>query len=119
MVNPVSRDAQRSALGHATALRWRDAANRERKNRMQLFTRLTKVDWSGPLAFSPDGKLFARCGGYEDNAVYVWRTASGQKVKRFAGHEQEVRCLAFSRDGRMIASGSRDTILVWEVLGLR
>jgi WD40 repeat protein len=79
----------------------------------------SSVDWSGTLAFSPNGKLFVSCGGDKDNAVYVWRTATGQQVKRFAGHQEEVLCLAFSPDGRMLASGSRDTILVWEVLGLR
>ncbi len=102
-----------SDRNHGTMEIW-DVAEGKRLHKFQ-----SSVDWSGPLAFSPDGKLFASCGGYEDNAVYVWRTASGQKVKRFAGHQQEVRCLAFSRDGRMIASSSRDTILVWEVLGLR
>jgi WD40 repeat protein len=79
----------------------------------------SSVDWSGPLAFSPNGKLFASGGGNEDNAVYVWRTATGEQVKKFAGHREEALCLTFSPDGRMLASGSRDTILVWETAGLR
>jgi WD40 repeat protein len=91
-----------------------DVAAGKRLDRFQGF-----VDWSGALAFSPNGKLFASGGTNEDHAVCVWCTATGQQVKRFAGHREEVLCLAFSLDGRMLASGSRDTILVWEVLGLR
>jgi WD40 repeat protein len=113
-----------SDLNHGTMEIW-DVAAGKKLHKFQ-----SSVDWSGPLAFSPDGKLFASGGGNEDDAVYIWRTATGQQVKKFAGHRKKVLCLAFSPDGRMLASGSEDTfysdpqkiaesILVWEVLGLR
>jgi WD40 repeat protein len=131
--SPADRD-------HGTMEIWNVAAGKK------LHKFQSSVDWSGPLAFSPNGKLFASGGsgsGWalgssdQDNAVYVWRTATGEQVKRFAGHRQKVQCLAFSPDGQMLASGSEDTffekkdntkvnpqmigesILVWEVLGLR
>ncbi len=104
----------------------------------KLRTFHSSVDWSGPIAYSPDGKLFASVGGGSrsllglsdpDTAVYVWRTATGEQVKKFAGHRQKVQCLAFSSDGRMLASSGADSvnhpkriaesILVWDVLGLR
>jgi WD40 repeat protein len=49
-----------------------------------------------------------------DKAVYIWRTATGEQVRIFAGHREEALCLSFSPNGRMLASGSRDTFLVWE-----
>jgi WD40 repeat protein len=116
-----------SDLAHGM-MEFRDVATGKRLHKFE-----SSVDWSGPLAFSPDGKLFASGGGEEENVVTVWRTATGQQVKKFAGHRSKVLLLAFSPDGRMLASGVADTlykekdnspwlaesILVWDVQGLR
>jgi WD40 repeat protein len=98
---------------HGTMEIWDVAASKK------LQTFVSSVDWSGPLAFSAKGNLFASVGGYEDNAVYVWRTATGEQLKKFAGHREEVLCLGFSPDGRTLVSGSRGEILVWDAAGLR
>jgi WD40 repeat protein len=114
-------------LNHGTLEIWDVAANK----RLQKFE--SSVDWSGPLVFSPDGKLFASGGGEEENAVTVWHTATGKQVRKFTGHRAKVKLLAFSPDGRSLASGIDDTlykeeddtpwlaesILVWDVEGLR
>jgi hypothetical protein len=45
--------------------------------------------------------------------------ASGEERGRFSGHHYVVQPLAFSPDGRLLASGSSDhTALVWDVTGL-
>jgi hypothetical protein len=50
--------------------------------------------------------------------VRVLETASGKERARFTGHGGDVTSLAFTPDGRRLASGSRDTtILVWDVTG--
>lgn len=114
-------------LHHGTMEIWDVAAGKE------LHKFEGSVDWSGPLAFSPDGKLFASGGGEEENAVSVWSATTGKQVRKFTGHRGKVRLLAFSPDGRMLASGIDDTlykekenspwlaesILVWDVQGLR
>jgi WD40 repeat protein len=67
------------------------------------------------FVWSPDGRMFAV--GAEDK-IYVWELATQKLRCVFRGHEAEVRCLAFSPDSRLLASGSIDTtVLIWDVTG--
>lgn len=76
--------------------------------------------WS--LAFSPDGKyLVAAEGGVESLAIEtghlltVWDVSSRQLLKTLVGHSSDVRAIAFSPDGKLLASGSfDDTIKLWD-----
>src|SRR5262249_4640542 len=46
--------------------------------------------------------------------VHLCHLATGKEVRRLEGHRGKVSCLAFSADGRRLASGSQDTtVLVW------
>lgn len=48
--------------------------------------------------------------------IKVWEVATGQLRKEFVGHTGDITSLAFSDDGRLLASGSRDTtVLVWDL----
>jgi eukaryotic-like serine/threonine-protein kinase len=77
--------------------------------------------WS--LAFSPDGKyLVAAEGGLEalgvetGHLLTVWDVSSRQLLKTLVGHSSDVRAIAFSPDGKLLASGSfDDTIKLWDV----
>ncbi len=63
----------------------------------------------GDMAFSPDGRLFVTA------SRIVWETATGNRVAALPDGP-DIRALAFSRDGRFLATAvSGDVIKVWKV----
>ena len=63
------------------------------------------------LGFSPDGRLLA---GSDLGTVYVWDAAAG-KLLQTVDNRNSVSTLAFSADGRWLASGSPDKAArVWD-----
>ncbi len=73
------------------------------------------------LAFSPDGKYLAVAEGHKDgipktHPVTVWDVSARQIAASFSGHTNDVRSIAFSPDGNILASGSSDgTIKLWDM----
>jgi WD40 repeat protein len=86
------------------------------------------------IAFSPDGKTLASTltpdrafqlrkvlaepqqANY--GTVRLWEVLTGQERGRFTGQVGGVLTLAFSADGRRLASGGNDTsVLLWDVTG--
>jgi WD40 repeat protein len=68
------------------------------------------------MVVSPDGKEVA-CAVEVDDAwkICICETASGKMRRELVGNPaSEITCLAYSRDGALLASGSSDTtVLVW------
>jgi WD40 repeat protein/serine/threonine protein kinase len=64
------------------------------------------------LAFSPDSK---RLAGANDKTVKIWDAETGRELCSLPGHTKVVRSVAFSPDGKRLASASEDkTVLVWD-----
>jgi WD40 repeat protein/Leucine-rich repeat (LRR) protein len=69
------------------------------------------------VRFSPDGKLVA--AGTADGGMRLWFARSGEEARTLPGlHQGLVRCLAFSADGRHLASGGADgKVVITELAG--
>jgi WD40 repeat protein len=66
------------------------------------------------LSFSPDGALLAVAAG---NDVQIWDVTSGTQLVTLSGHSAEVMVVAFSPDGKTLASSGQDNqLILWQVL---
>ncbi len=82
-------------------------------------------DIVGSVAFSPDGKILASgsCGKVDNQRIcnqgeiILWDIATRKPIGQpFIGNTGFVNCIAFSPDGKTIASGSADgKIIIWDL----
>src|SRR5262249_8388799 len=54
------------------------------------------------VAFFRDGKALVSAG--DGPVIHVWDAATGRELRRLAGHESLVYCVALSADGKTLAS---------------
>jgi WD40 repeat protein len=76
------------------------------------------IGWTTFAAFSPDGgKLFS---GNRNGEILAWKVASGEYMRSWAHHRNDIRAIDFSSDGQTMLTGGADgTVCLWEVAGDR
>lgn len=77
----------------------------------QAPTPLGKPSNATLLAFSADGRFAAAAG----SATLVWEVATRQLVQRPFAHNRPVSALAFSPDGKLLATAEEREVQVWDL----
>ena len=107
-----------ASAGGTIARLWDTATWTDAGGAIQHFPELLSV------RFSPDGKLLAVADGVSDlphynvlpTQIILWDVAARAEVRRLRGHTNSIWGLAYTPDGKTLASGSADqTVRLWDV----
>ncbi|MBD2169496.1 ribosome assembly protein 4 [Calothrix membranacea FACHB-236] len=109
--------------------RLREAVYLQPQNKFQELQTLSDHNSSvNSVTFSPDGQQLA--SGSDDNTIKLWDVSTGKVIQTLpplqeatptesyidSGHQDSVTSIAFSSDGKKLASGSEDkTIKLWDI----
>jgi WD40 repeat protein len=111
-----SRDGRRVLSGSVdgTARQWEVESGETIENILASIE--TGHDYMSAVVYSPDTTLIAT-GGWDHRdecSIKIWDAKTGKLVATLKGHTDTVRCLAWTKDGKILISGSFDSsIRTW------
>lgn len=118
----LSPDVKILAVGNSKTVQLWDILSGELKLTLQEHT----TDFSS-VAFSPDGKILASGGDVEHigedhsygyKGIHLWNIETGEIIRTFEGKMCPILCVAFSPDGKTLASGeswANYAVRLWDV----
>ncbi|WP_197446574.1 WD40 repeat domain-containing serine/threonine protein kinase [Tautonia plasticadhaerens] len=122
-VNAIAfrRDGRHLATGCSDGTVWIWDAETGRRLPIPLPRQANEVT---DVAYSPDGRLLASATAQftglidgETGVVVLWDPETGRKIRTLGGHTAGVNGVAFSPDGRWLASACDDGLVrIWDVL---
>ena len=72
------------------------------------------LDWALSVALSPDGRVIAL--GRADGEIHLWNTSKGECQRVLTTPAGDfINSVAFSHDGRLVASGEDCRVRLWDV----
>lgn len=81
-------------------------------DRVLGIARMRHGDVVNAVVYSPDGNRLATAS--KDATVKVWDLGNGREIKTYRGSKDPVRALAWSKDGKWIASTAGNEIHIWD-----
>lgn len=104
-------------MDDSSAEKWRLADEEVRKNLppgVKLVRTLRgHTGKIGRITWSPDGKILASPS--LDETIQLWDAETGVCLRTLKGHKKAVYSVSFDRNGRMLVSGGKSTVKIWEI----